>query len=851
MMARSEKERRQDMKNRTWMVFGLGLLLASGVLACSGDGNNTEVIDAGVSCMLSEDCLGNAAGGLCLEGQCEPCSTDEQCALDPLFGPGATCSGGECGGGCPIGQEACACYDDQTCRAGLECVAGQCTTCDRGTEACVCYGDGSCGADLLCRDGLCVGCPGGTEACPCDEGACLDGMICVEGICQIDNCVDGALDCPCDGGQCDEGLYCGAMGRCLACSADVVDCPCDEGLCEADLVCDGASDLCREAVSCSELACVEHQLCGQEAGADAECLPDCEPGFGWNEALTVCETLHANCVDGAELSILSVCTALNMACVESEDFATCSGCLEGFVPVVEGQDQAGCRLPSTCLDLEADCLEAGRLCVEGDGLDDASCGECTMGYVAVVTGQPELGCTDAIYVRAFAPVDGLGTKDDPTPDLAYGIELAASLGLSDVNLAMGTYVSDTTLDLIDGLQLHGGLEGSDWTAGGQRSLVQVNSVKAMRCRDLGLATLVENVEIQGPDAIDAGGSVYALFVRSCADLTIRNCRIVAGDAADGAPGEDLSDSSAEAGEAGTLGGPGVEYGWPWPCTMGTLPVSGIGGQSTCGAGAGGQGGAPGTGPAPGSPGDPGASVADAAGGEAGEEGMPPQQGDWNPTLPYVGKGGGNGADGQTGMYGSRSFVLTGYRPGSGLRGSAGSAAAGGGGGSGGGGGVQSCESTGGAGGGGGAGGCAGIGGFGGGGGGGSFAVYVVESQLSLVDCELVAGQGGHGAEGGPGQLGGAGGLGGRVGTTNKGNEYGGKFEQDHGSNGGRGGNGGGGGNGGLGGPGSGGHSICILSNSTTTLDLQNVDMLLGQGGSGASNGGIVAPNGQQSEQYTY
>lgn len=168
------------------------------------------------------------------------------------------------------------------------------------------------------------------------------------------------------------------------------------------------------------------------------------------------------------------------------------------------------------------------------------------------------------------------------------------------------------------------------------------------------------------------------------------------------------------------------------------------------------------------------------------------------------------------------------------------------------------------------GGCGGTGGTGGQGGAASIGIYLVDSNLTILDSNVRTGNGGNGGNGGLGGFGGFGGSGGQGGTgaytpayqvagslvdsTDIGGSVGvfrGEWSMEQsqsategwsasqGGHGGHGGNGGSGGRGGVGGSGAGGWSIAILeagaSNAITegtTFDLGAA----GMGGEGADDG---------------
>jgi hypothetical protein len=125
------------------------------------------------------------------------------------------------------------------------------------------------------------------------------------------------------------------------------------------------------------------------------------------------------------------------------------------------------------------------------------------------------------------------------------------------------------------------------------------------------------------------------------------------------------------------------------------------------------------------------------------------------------------------------------------------------------------------------------------------------SDATLEQVTVSAGQGGDGGDGGAGQAGGLGGLGASCtwnailqtcimpGTSGQGNPYGGTA-QGEGSNGGRGGDGGDGGPGGAGGGGAGGSSIGLLLGGGSMPSFNAVSIVTNPAGAGGSPNG---PNG--------
>ncbi|MCA9563079.1 MAG: hypothetical protein KC561_06300, partial [Myxococcales bacterium] len=153
------------------------------------------------------------------------------------------------------------CQTIEDCSDGLLCLDGACARCD---------GDQSCtddyGAVAACRAGLCVACPRGRDGCQCDDMACDDGLVCVEGS-------------------------------------------------------------CRAPESCAELQCGPFRLCNTET---LECLNECEGERVFDSESQTCVIPGANCVSGAPGSITEDCAAEKRRCESNDSGAECGACLVGY-----------------------------------------------------------------------------------------------------------------------------------------------------------------------------------------------------------------------------------------------------------------------------------------------------------------------------------------------------------------------------------------------------------------------------------------------------------------------------------------------------------------------------------------
>lgn len=466
----------------------------------------------------------------------------------------------------------------------------------------------------------------------------------------------------------------------------------------------------------------------------------------------------------------------------------------------EWQPGAPASVPLAALNAQVDGLvnQLSNLQTQVESLQD---------YVAFL--QPD---TNAIYVAPSGDDAHPGTFMEPVKTLPHAIQLAHAQG-KKVHAAAGTYALATSLQLLPGVSLYGQFSGPPlW----QRSAGNITTISAsgtaVLAQFINTPTVVEGFRVLATTPAGAGASTYGVRILNSTNLVLTQNIIQAGHGSAGVAG-----SSGSSGSAGGNGSPGTNGS----CNNSVSAGGGAGGTSACGR-TGGTGGSGGYNTANGGAGSTG--VGGTLGGAGGLTGDP-------------GRNGANGNNGNPGSHGANGMappsavgsVIAGlYVPVGGGSGSNGSPGNGGGGGGGGGGqsGTFVDPGTGNGGGGGGAGGCAGTFGGGGTGGGGSFAVFVVNSSVTLTDNQLLTGNGGAGGNGGNSGIGGAGGTGG-LGATTCFVEVG---------RGGNGGNGGAGGTGGAGAGGAGGPSIGIFSSGTSFITSVNNTFTLGSGGAGGNGG---------------
>jgi len=426
-----------------------------------------------------------------------------------------------------------------------------------------------------------------------------------------------------------------------------------------------------------------------------------------------------------------------------------------------------------------------------------------------------LAASAAIYVALTGSDLNPGTAAMPVRTIARGIQYGGQFS-QPVFVSNGNY--NESVVLATGVSIYGGYNA---LAGWTRDVVAnptiiVGGTTAVTGNTIQNVTL-DGLTIRSANAT-AGGSSMAVFLATCTDVTLNNCRVQPGSGSTGTAGG--TGPGGANGQAGTVGNPGCENSTGFLCSTCALPTGGTGGTSGLGAG-GGKGGDAGLSTGAGVTGAPGQGTGGGAGGTGGASlgaGLP-------------GGAGAAGSPGTSGVAGLAigSFTVAGYTPAAGGTGTAGTDGAGGGGGGGGGGGTAGCDSYGSSGGGGGAGGEHGSGGGGGAGGGGSFGVVTTACDRVIVQqCAFTTQAGGAGGAGG---VGGAGGNGGQPGP---GGPYGGSGSQDDGGNGAAGGAGGNGGNGGAGGGGGGGPTIGIVHASTGAMIQTGNTFTLGAPGAGGT-----------------
>jgi hypothetical protein len=506
---------------------------------------------------------------------------------------------------------------------------------------------------------------------------------------------------------------------------------------------------------------------------------------------------------------------------------------------------------------------------------------------------------DGFFVAKNGDDVNPGTRDLPVLTIQQGISLAFEQAKPAVYVATGVY--EESIELMPGVGVYGGYSADfelrdpdlEQTAllGFPATPELPGAVNAFGIQDI--PSLLSGFHVFGGDAVEAGGSSYAVYLRDCnGSVRLVSNRIAAGNGRDGTHGADGKDG--EDGSDGA-GGSAVKY-LTSACAQANWTTGGGGGSKVC-SGEDVSGGAGGTAVCPdwdesgdqpkSKPfdqshkaeewGKSGAGNGSGGGGEPGYDhliweaetacticGVPksPDGGTFLTGSGEDGKNGKNGDDGGTGngCATAQGEVVEGlWIPGQGSGGGKGKSGAGGGGG-GAGGGVETigCKGNptfeytdiGGSGGGGGSGGCQGDGGEGGKSGGGSFGIFVVATGqvASLPDLEgnlVQTGFGGDGGDGGSGGTGGEGGTGASGGAEGDGNAWCASMGA-HGGSGGRGGHGGGGG-GGCGGPSFGVYLSGAAAELAAAYVTDNQFDMKGAAGSNGSGGKSMGQSGSDGQ----
>ena len=760
----------------------------------------------------------------------------------------------------------------------------------------------------------------------CKSGVCLEGY---NGYVCTDSCVDS--------GACPTGWTCGKVYLDGGKSAEV---------CVPEL-----NRLCQPCAN--DLDCLGGICLGE--GQDRYCATPCgecpsthscvnKPAPDGSGDVPVCVPTSGSCSCGPET------VGLVRACKASAGPKTCYG-----IETCQASGWGGCALPKEVCDGEDNncdgVVDEGFTDAEGKYTTVAACGSCGNGCGALsfanaspkcvvdqVSARCELSCDAGFFDVNDNPNDGCeckkegsvdipsgkdsncdgvdgqidaaifvaktgldtaaGTIDAPVASVQKGVELAKAQGKRDVYVATGVY--EGAVGLLAGVNVYGGYS-SDWKLRDPDAYQTVvlgvaptaSLPGAVNAIDLGngVATFA-GFTVYGANVKSKSQSTYGVYIRNTsAGLMVKDCRILAGDAANGLAGK--AGTNGAVGKGGASGVNAKDIGKSI-CTSASNSAGGKGGVHACG-GSSVSGGSGGTAVCPdydedgGQPksspykqvsqatelGKDGKGKGAGKGGGAGFDSViweggascgvcsPPRKVAGGTFLETVGANGGGGANGAAGGAGgacatSQGQVVGGLWQAVNAKTGGAGVHGGGGGGGGAGGGVEvstKCTKNalfkypdlGGSGGGGGSGGCAGGGGTAGTGGGGSFGVFIVWTKTStgvpkILGNQVVTGNGGEGGAGGQGGVGGAGGNGGSAGGDD------GAGKAWCASGGGVGGEGGDGGHGGGGGGGCGGVSFGLFVSGVPSALAQiyksaNTVTVLGVPGNGGDGGVSLGSNG--------
>jgi hypothetical protein len=535
--------------------------------------------------------------------------------------------------------------------------------------------------------------------------------------------------------------------------------------------------------------------------------------------------------------------------------------------VADGIDQNCDTLESCYGDLDGD-LFAGTSIVDSVDLDCDDEGEasvtedCDDSDGSIFPGAadvPDMGFVDsncdsidgdiALAVFVADTGDDAGACDMSAPCASLREAMTRVSSGDQILVATGDYGA---VDFsVDGVGVYGGYS-ADWltrssvTAGASASSVlngrnwlptADDQFLAVRIVDRTDVTL-QNVEVVGMDVTETEGNgrgkpSYGVLIDNSSGVVIEASRIEGGRGADSADAIDAVDQDQLGAPEGSPGRTGLSG----TCGDGNgARLGGAGGSHTCNGTdtSGGKGGNGGIAVCPngfdGEDGEDGvfgnaqggaageaspiAATRDGDDGESGDDGTPgisivgDNNGFFNGVYytPFQSPAGGNGLPGDSGAGGGGGAGYAASFP-------------------------LNDEDRGASGGGGGAGGCGGNGGAGGYHGGASIAVQALDSEVELVDSEVIGGDGGNGGNGGDGGLGEPGGVGGEGGTASA---------TSNGGDAGRGGDGGTGGAGAGGTGGAGGNSYGLLQ-LNSTVGFPGTSFTVGSSGTPGAGGGGLAP----------
>ncbi len=844
-------------------------------------------------CTENEDCL----SGLCIQvGENKFCSLKCELADEDGCGDNWDCYpyNGEsiCA---PILNYSCdSCDDDSDCSV----FGGKCVEID-GVKSCLdsCKYSEHCNTGFSCNDTDIAGdifklCSPIGNSCDCNNdnlnltlncditnnfGTCSGNKICTENgwsdcngtspseeVCDnIDNDCDGIIDNVAVK-SCENTNEMGTCVGNLICVNGVESC--DARIPSVE-VCNGIDDNCNNEVDeLDDLGCRVTNEIGFCTGVQS-----CQGAQGWGEcnastpALEVCDGIDNDCNNEIDENLDGSCEITN-------EFGTCSG--ERRCLGQAGWDDCDALNPSydICDGVDNNCNE--QIDEENEHLFD-SCSNMVNAELSCENGQCKLiscninyynldnddsnGCEYSCTFDTFQDIpdgidhncDGIdgnindayfvssrvgsnsnnGTMSSPFKTISYAINQATVLGYTQIIVAAGDYAENLSITN-DGVSIFGGYDDISWERNINANISKIMvAAHGITCTDVTQDTYIDGFTINSANAsVYPENSIGINILNSGNNLKLQNLIINAGNGMSGLNGNQIYIATKGAdGGNGLRGGNGSNDDEDAP------GAGGAGGKNAaCPSANGGNGG--GGGKDNHHSGYSGANSAAGISGGSGGSGSA-NNGSAGSSATVSGANGANGLGGT-----ALGDIITGNWVGkAGNNGSEGMYGKGGGGGGGGAAqyGTWVNDGAGAGGGGGAAGGCGGQGGAGGKAGTASFGIFLNNSNPTLNNVHINAGQGGNGGQGGAGALGGSPG---NIGGGGSGGESG---------NGGNGGYAKAGGAGGAGGGGAGGVSYCIYRfSSNPNLNSWTCTTSLGGNGGGAgSASGFSGENGVSGDIY--
>ncbi len=366
--------------SQTWN--GSACACPGGTIACGPD-----CCPAGATCCDNACCYGTCYG----EELC--CPTGQLICNGACLALGQCCSNGDCAAGFACIDNACICQASTSCAtAGQECGTfndncGVINDCGACTEPETCGGGGTpgvcgctstvscegkcgvvtsecgtvtdcgnpCGPCQACTSNTCVATGNGTS---CSANACIQGAICIDGVCSGGSPVTCPPDVSdrCNSIECDPALGCvktptNEGGSCT-------DDPCFPGICR--------SGVCQD----SDIECPPCQTCAQG---------QCIPGGNGDSCGNGLHCYAGNCCNmptiGGEVpddpNVLMGCNETAEICCDASSGPCCPGTSECCEICVTVEGDSGRPLYNMCCSEEQQC--DGTCCWNTDTCVNGSC----------------------------------------------------------------------------------------------------------------------------------------------------------------------------------------------------------------------------------------------------------------------------------------------------------------------------------------------------------------------------------------------------------------------------------------------------------------------------------------------